>query len=459
MRYDHEAKIQELIFTQSADAYEQTQINTQTHQFLMSLFALMDDSGIHEALYSIIVQYMGHERVCNSSPATFYQNARFLRAFNRFHPLSDSGHYRREFRGLLESSTPESDAKIVAEGYPESEVAITYSVVNGDEKLGYITSKDGTVLLRVFDRYNNDEIYSVPNGTREIAPRCFTSPRFWSGTPIQFLSIPPSVEEIAPNFSDPMYKIKALHLQTNDEDAYNRIKASLHDFSGSVISNAVYDFLTKWMISHVDDLISPDLLGYFQNTGLNSDLYSIVLCYLVHPLSMSTSFSQVPNSVTCFNPDPKALDIYKGLLAFGLSLMNLDRNTSSEPVAHLEEPVGQENNQSHVSLDQKNQQLAGNVGLFSPNAPVGSLGLPSQGLEYNKDEFINRFREHYRPSFYSTQWGPSLEVLQQSDDPRALVINHAQNGGTRTRQALEAMGEWPQGNNQEQATQSRCLMM
>ena len=87
MRYDHNAASYELIFCQSTEAYSQEQINTQTHQFLMSLFALMDDSGIHEALYSIILQYMGHERVCNSSPATFYQNARFLRAFNSFHPL------------------------------------------------------------------------------------------------------------------------------------------------------------------------------------------------------------------------------------------------------------------------------------------------------------------------------------------------------------------------------------
>ena len=210
---------------------------------------------------------MGHERVCNSSPATFYQNARFLRAFNRFHPLSNSGRYRREFRRLLESSTPELDVKIHSETHSECEVAIAYGLVNGDEKPGYITSKDGRELLTVFDRYYQNEFYRVPNGIRKIAQSCFTSPGFWLGTPIQFLSIPPSVEKIAYNFSDPMCKIKGLHLQTDEEHSFNRIKASLHDFSGSVISNAVYDFLTKWMRSHVDGLIPQELLRCFNNTG------------------------------------------------------------------------------------------------------------------------------------------------------------------------------------------------
>lgn len=77
----------------------------------MGLLPLMDDKGIPEVLSSIIVQYMGHERVCDLSPSTFYQNAIFLRAFNRFYPLSNSGRYRREFRRLLESSTLEYDVK------------------------------------------------------------------------------------------------------------------------------------------------------------------------------------------------------------------------------------------------------------------------------------------------------------------------------------------------------------
>ena len=460
MRYGHEAKIQELIFTQSADAHEQKRINTETHQFLMGLLPLMDDTDIPEALYSIIVQYMGHERVCASNPTTFYQNAKFLRAFNRFFPLSNHGCYRREFRDLLESSIPELGAKIHSEIHHECEVAISYRLVNGDEKPGYIISKDGSELLTVFDRYYDHALYRVPNGIRKIAQCCFTSPGFWEGAEIQFVSIPASVEEIAPNFSDPMHKIKGLHLQTNEEHAFNRIKGALPDsYRGSVISNTVYDFLTKWMRSHVGDMIPLELLRCFSNIGLTPDLYFIVLCYVTDPLCISTLLSKMPDSVTCFNPDQKALDEYRTLLDQGLVLKSRERDALPEPVAHLEEPVPQENNQTLDQKNQQNQQLGGNVGLFSSNAPVESLGLTRQGIEYDKNDFINRFRTHYCPSFYSTQWGPNLEVLQQSDDPRALAIDHAEHGGTQTRRALIAMGEWPQENNEGQATPSKCLMM
>jgi len=54
--------------------------------------------------------------------------------------------------------------------------------------------------------------------------------------------------------------------------------------------------------------------------------------------------------------------------------------------------------------------------------------------------FISHFRRLYKPRFFSTQWGNGLDILHGSHDPLRLVTEHARDGGTQTRRALQEMG-------------------